>query len=69
MKNIFNWIKNFKYKTISVIIILIITQIIFRLTDAVWVSYISMAAFLYLFYALVRVTYFAIKNTYKDDDN
>lgn len=68
MKKIFDWIKNFKYKGITALVILILTQVIYYTMDIVWVSYISLVAFLYLIVRIYTAIYHGIKNTYKDGD-
>ncbi len=68
MEKILNWLKNYRYKTVSSIAIIILTQIIYYVFNIVWVSYISLAAFLYLIVRLYVAMYHGIKNTYKNGD-
>lgn len=67
MKSIFNFIRDFKYKTITAVLLIILTQAVYLLFDVAWVSYISMALFLYLIFVIYRLMYKGIQNTYKID--
>jgi hypothetical protein len=68
MNKILDLIKNFKYKVVTSIALLILTQAIYYIWNIVWVSYISLAAFLYLIARLYVAMYYGIKNTYKNGD-
>ncbi len=68
MKKILDWLKSFKYKVVSTIALLIITQLIFWLTGIVWVTFISAACLIFLIIKLFMGIYYGIKNSYKDGD-
>ena len=68
MKKILETIKNFKYKTITAVIFLIITQLIYNLADINVFGIASVFAFLYLIFVIYRLIYHAIMNTYKVDN-
>lgn len=67
MKQIWNLIKNFQYKTITSIGLLIISIFLQILTHWSAFSIISLMIFIYLFFNIGRLCYHASRNTYNNN--
>ncbi len=66
MKNLIESYKNFKYKKITAIVLLIISEILFRVTDILAFSYMSLIFFIYLLSYTSVYIYHGLKNHVKD---
>jgi len=69
MKNIIQSIKDFKYKTITAIVLLIITQILNHFFESGVLWYLGIAVFSYLVFVIYRLMFHGIKNIYVIDKN
>lgn len=66
MKKLINLYLNFKYKTITAIILVILTQILFRTTELLAFNYASLFFFAFLIGSTVRLIYHGLKNHVKE---
>ncbi len=67
MKNLLDKIKNFKYKTITSILILILTQVLYIITENDIFGIISLVSFGYLVFVIYRLMIKGLQNTYNKD--
>lgn len=67
MKNIIQIIKDFKYKTITAIILLAISQVIYYFTESDFAWYSGIVFFTYIIGTIYKFIYLGIKNTYEKD--
>ena len=67
MKNIIEQIKNFQYKTISVVGLMIISQVIYQMTHSKFAGIFSLSMFFVLVGFIYMLIYKGLKNTYQKD--
>jgi len=68
MKNIIQIIKDFKYKTITVLILFAITQILNYFLDSDFLWYMGITLFAYIIFVIYRLMFYGIKNLYIKDN-
>lgn len=69
MKNIIQNIKDFKYKTLTALIFLIINIILSQFVEWAVLWYSGIAIFSYLIFVIYRLIFYGIKNLYVIDKN
>lgn len=69
MKNIIQSIKDFKYKTITAIILFVIIQVLNHFFESDFLWYSGIALFSYLVFVIYRLMFHGIKNIYLIDKN